>query len=304
MKLSLFLVAGVLALSAGCSDDDNGSRPATGLHRVQLSFEGLEPLHSGFHYEGWVIVDEVPIATGKFNVGAGGVLMDLDGNAIANCSFDVSDDLTGATAFVLTIEPSADSDPAPAATHILAGDVANNQASLAAGHGAAFGDDFTSTAGQYILATPTNGPETNEKSGVWFLSLAGGSPAAGLDLPTLPDGWRYEGWAVIAGTPVTSGTFVSPSGTDDSAVYSGPEDSPPFPGEDYVDSAPGGLSFPTDLSGATAVISVEPYPDDDPAPFALKPLVGQVPAEAIDHVTYALSDNAGAFPTGTAMITQ
>ena len=157
-------------------------------------------------------------------------------------------------------------------------------------------------AGSYILATPTNGDNTDENSGIWFLSLASGNPAEGLDLPTLPAGWQYEGWAVIGGTPVTTGRFTETDAVDLSDPFSGVEPGPPFPGEDFLVNAPAGLTFPTDLAGETAVISIEPEPDDSPAPFTLKPLVGAIDANATDHVTYSIPTNLASFPTGTATI--
>lgn len=45
------------------------------------------------------------------------------------------------------------------------------------------------------------------------------------------------------------------------------------------------LTFPTDLKGMTIVISVEPSPDNSPAPFALKPLAHMVPTNASNHTT-------------------
>ena len=150
------------------------------------------------------------------------------------------------------------------------------------------------------MATPTDGADTNENSGVWFLD-PGAGPGAGLSLPTLPAGWVYEGWAVIDGSPVTTGTFTSVSDFDDSDPYSGTEAGPPFPGEDFLNNAPSGVTFPTDLRGATIVVSVEPVPDNSSNPFTLKPLVGMTPADAIDHTLLAMDNNASATnPTGTA----
>ncbi len=162
------------------------------------------------------------------------------------------------------------------------------------------GNDFMSAAGKYILATPTDGAETNEKSGIWFLSLASGSPAVGLTLPTLPAGWKYEGWVVTGGKPVTTGKFTAVDMVDESDPFSSTMPGPPFPGEDYLVNAPSGLTFPTDLSGGTAVISIEPEPDNSPAPFVLKPLVAAIPDPAMDHTTYDLTKNLSSFPTGTA----
>ena len=65
-------------------------------------------------------------------------------------------------------------------------------------------------------------------------------------------------------------------------------DGPPFPGEDYLQNAPSGLSFPTDLKGMTIVISVEPNPDNDPGPFTLKPLAHMVPADAENHTVISM----------------
>ena len=138
------------------------------------------------------------------------------------------------------------------------------------------------------MATPTDGNgDMNEESGVWFLDNSSGSAVAGLNLPTLAAGWNYEGWAVINGIPVSTGTFLVADATDDNAStspYKGDAgNGPPFPGEDYLQNAPNGLTFPTDLKGATIVISVEPSPDNNPGPFTFKPLAHMVPANAENH---------------------
>jgi hypothetical protein len=123
-----------------------------------------------------------------------------------------------------------------------------------------------------------------------------------LELPTLPDGWVYEGWAVIDGVPVSSGRFLETDKVDQDDPFSGTEGGPPFPGEDYLFNAPTGLSFPTDLAGGTAVISVEPSPDDSSAPFTLKPLIGAISSDAVDHITYPLAIGEGDLPSGSAVI--
>ena len=162
------------------------------------------------------------------------------------------------------------------------------------------GTNFSTSTGSYILATPTDGSSTtDELSGVWWLDPAAG-PGAGLDLPTLPEGWEYEGWAVVNGTPVSTGKFTSVTGADDFSGFSGTTPGPAFPGEDLLMNAPSGLTFPTDLSGGTVVISVEPSPDNSTDPFLLKPLVGSVPSGALDHTSYDMDNNASASnPTGT-----
>lgn len=291
MKLnSLYFLffLGIFSL-ASCGDDDDGVSTQT----LNLNFAGLPNVGPDYAYEGWIMVNGTPISTGVFNVDDNGALSKssfvLDGNNVAD-----------ATAFILTIEPSPDNDPAPSSVHIFAGDFNGNSATMDVGHPAAIGNDFTASSGGYILATPTDGADNNEESGVWFLDNSSGSPVAGLDLPSLPSGWLYEGWAVIDGVPVSTGTFSSLTTADNSGIYSGMNAGPPFPGEDFVSIAPSGLTFPTDLRGKTIVISVEPSPDNSPAPFALKPLVGQVPANADLHSFLNMNNNAAATnPTGS-----
>lgn len=295
----LFLSVGVLALSA--CDDDTMIEPL--VETLDLQFSGLEPLTNGFHYEGWAIIDGSPVSTGKFNVDGNGGLTTVAGVPIAGGSFATGIDLSETAMIVLTIEPSGDTDDIPADTHVLAGSVTGGMADLTAGHMAALGDDFMTASGEYILATPTTMATSDELSGIWFLSLASGSPMTGLDLPTLPAGWAYEGWAVVSGTPVTTGRFTSFVMADDNAPFSGPDAGPPFPGEDLIMNAPEGLMFPTSLAGGLAVISIEPEPDDSPAPYTFKPLMGGIDAMAMDHVTYSIPNMADAtFPTGTATI--
>lgn len=267
---------------------------ATFANAQTLNFDaqGLEPLQNGFHYEGWLIIDG-PVSTGKFNVDANGALVDLNGNVIENGSFDVASNAADASLVVLTIEPAGDTDAVPAATKYVGGALENGSATLSIAAAPALGNDFSDTSGSYILATPTNGNDSDENSGVWFLDLSTGSPTAGLNLPELPAGWEYEGWAVIDGQPVSTGRFTNPATADDFSGFSGEQAGPPFPGEDFLVNAPEGVSFPVDLSNAPIVISVEPSPDDSAAPFAFKPLFGTAPANAADHTTFQLDNNAG-----------
>ena len=289
-KLFLLLLPALLFL-ASCDDDD---APSNG--NLELSFTGLEDLGSDYVYEGWVIVDGSPVSTGVFSVDGSG--------ALSKTQFSVKlSDLNAATKFVLTIEPANDPAPdAPSDVKILGGDFSSTTASLTVGDGAALGDDFSASTGKYILATPTDGgSNTNENSGVWWLDNSGASPVAGLSLPTLPSGWKYEGWAVINGQAVSTGTFTSVSGSDAAAPYSGTTAGPAYPGEDFLMNAPSGVTFPVDLAGKTVVISVEPVPDNSASPFFLKPLLGSVPAMATDHTVYSMTNNAATSnPTGTA----
>ncbi len=290
-QLILFALVGLFLISSCKKDDDMD--PST-MKSITLNLNGLEDLGSDFVYEGWLIVDGSPVSTGTFTVDADGML--------SKTSFELdSMDVDNATKFVLSIEPMNDTDPNPAPTKILAGDFSGNSANV----DIAPVGDFSNAAGKYILATPTNGADTDENSGIWFLDLATGAPTVGLTLPALPDGWVYEGWTVINGQPVTTGKFTNVMATDMADPYSGSEPLPDvngsdgfFPGEDFLMNAPSGLNFPTDIAGGKAVISIEPSPDNSEAPFTLKPLVHDIPASAVDHTVYNMMQNLS-FPSGS-----
>lgn len=289
MNIKSFLLASVVPLAfLSCKKD------ATAVTaQLSLNISGLEDLGTNARYEGWIVVNGSPVSTGTFTVNASGQL--------SQSSFEVNKtSLQNATTFVLSIEPFPDANPAPSEQKLIAGDFSSASASLAISHPAALNTNFGTADGKYVLATPTTASVADELSGLWFLSLATGSPTAGLTLPALPAGWKYEGWALINGTPVTTGTFTTAMGADAAATYSGTSAAPPFPGEDFITNAPAGTTFPTNLSGGLAVISVEPFPDNSPAPFLLKPLAGIIPNPALDHVTYNMTLNVASFPVGTA----
>ena len=93
---------------------------------------------------------------------------------------------------------------------------------------------------------------------------------------------------VVNGTPISTGRFTSAdmADLDGAGPEAGTEGAPPFPGQDYIMPA-------TVLTGGTAVISVEPDPDDSPDPFALKPLVGDI-TDAGAGTAQNLANNASA----------
>lgn len=285
-KSSLLAVVGALLL-VSCGDDDENTPSVSDL---TLNIDGLEDLGADFAYEGWVIVDGSPVSTGTFSV-------DGDGN-LSQSTFEVDNaSLEAATMFVLSIEPVPDTDPAPAPTKLLAGAFDGTNASLST---ATVGSGFENSTGKYIIAAPTGTGAANEEfSGIWFLDNSSGSAVAGLDLPALEPGWKYEGWVVIDGTPVTTGTFTDANAADEAAPFSGTNGGPSYPGEDFLVNAPSGLTFPTDLRGRTAVISIEPDPDNSAAPFTLKPLAGMIPA-SLSGNPYSLNNNVTAsYPSGS-----
>lgn len=293
------------ALAAGCAaaaadaDDDLAvdeseaalhARPGRGV--LGLRFRGLEPLGPDYVYEGWLIVNGEPVSAGRFELSSPGAAIYFTGPRSL---------LRSATAYVLTIEPKVGDDPAPSKVHVLAGDIhrsyGRGYASLTIGHPSALGTDFATATGGYILQTPTTASVAGDyRQGIWFVDPAAGAPS--LSLPALPDGWVYEGWVVSGGTPVSTGRFKVPAGADGDGAgpTAGPDGSPPFPGQDFI--AP-----PMDLVGGKVVISVEPEPDDMPAPFAIKPLVDEETTDVGPGVLQPLANAARTnAPRGVAVL--
>lgn len=290
----LTLIAGflsVLALTA-CSDDDDddddgGSMPTDTTTTMEMDYTGLEPLGDDYVYEGW-LADSAGMVTSS-----GRFIIDDSGSAVPS-SFEIDDTVADeALTFILTIEPAVGDDPAPAATHILAGGFSGGMADLDTAHGAALGTDFASAMGTYFLATPTSADTMDEDQGIWFIDASSGSPTAGLDVPTLPSGWVYEGWVVVDGSPISTGRFTDPAAADDDGAgpAAGAESAPPFPGQDFI-------TPPTVLDSATVVLSVEPEPDNSAAPFSIKPLVGTA-SGSVGHDQQSLNQNLSTVPSGT-----
>lgn len=251
-------------------------------------------------YEGWFIQDGVVLSAGQFTVDENGMLSE---SIFPISVMDKDADIT----FVLTIEPAGDTDPGPSDTHLLGGDFVNSMDdSIVAtiDHSAALGTDFSTAAGSYILAVPTSTGDdgANYNNGIWFLDTTVNgtptTPAPSLDLPMLPAGWVYEGWVVVDGMPISTGTFTDPAmaDTDGGGATAGANPAPLFPGQDFVTDM-------LDLVGATIVISVEPAPDDSTTPFVLKPLIDMMVEDTGEPgIAQAMGNNATDLPTCTVEV--
>lgn len=283
-----FALACLGLLVASCSDsDDQTEIPEESS--LSLNLSGLENLGDDYLYEGWVIVNGAPVSTGTFSVN--------DSGELSKTEFAMdAETLAGATTFVLSIEPNPDPSPDPADTKLFVGDFNGNTASLSTGTVA---PSFDTITGKFIVAAPTGtGAEEEKYSGIWFLDNSTGTMMPGLELPELEAGWKYEGWVVIDGVPVTTGTFTDVNSADEQAPFSGMNPGPNFPGEDFLVNAPADLTFPTDIRGKVAVISVEPYPDNSPAPFTLKPLAGMISEDGMGIQQIGTNVQAS-FPSGS-----
>lgn len=275
LLIAIFFVA--------CDDNDDTITTSN----LTLNLNGLETLGTDFVYEGWIIVNGNPISTGTFTSVTFPQTFSVDATDLAN-----------AAAFVLSIEPAVDLDPAPAPAKVLRGTFSGNNAAVST----EIVGDFSTAAGSFFLRTPTDESgmnNGNDQYGVWF-GVPGAPPTPDFVLPTLPAGWAYEGWVIGEAGPISTGTFTAFNTMDSGNLLSGTLSNagPPVPGEDFFNNAPTGETFPLDVRGRMVVISVEPVPDDSAAPFALKPLVGTA-GQATAPSAHSFGRNLGSLPTGT-----
>ena len=291
----LFFALLITGVFISCNDDDSDAGPPNGI--LSLTISGLENLGATAQYEGWVLLDTGPISTGTFTV-------DDNGNLLQSTFSVEAATLDAALKFILTVEPIPDSDPAPSDQKLIAGDFSGNTANVSTATAPGIGD-FSTAAGTLFLRTPTDedsGNNGNDEYGVWF-GAPGMPPTANFTLPTLPTGWIYEGWVIGDAGPISTGTFLDFGSQDSGNPLSGVQNNlgPPVPGEDFFLNAPMGETFPLDVRGRMVVISIEPVPDNDPAPFTLKPLATLLASDAeTAPATHDFGLNLGSFPNGTA----
>ncbi len=244
-----------------------------GTVNLTLELSGLGSMQ-GQHYEGWNIVAGQAKSTGRFSINDNGNIYSVDsmGRELRRlgtnntATFIVDSSQKSSTLFVLTIEPNGDDDTGPSSVHVMGGEYSSGAATLTTSHKSSLKVDFTSVTGSFIMAAPTGG-EFNQ--GVWFVDPSEG--IGSLSIPTLATGWAYEGWIVNTsnGKKISTGIFFDANGADsDAAGYlAGPLklSFPSVPGQDIVESP-----VTLDDGKHAIVVSVEPYPDFDPAPYDIK----------------------------------
>jgi hypothetical protein len=211
--------------------------------------------------------------------------------------------LQQAQEFILTVEKKSvanDSSLTPGALKILGGRFSEAASTLTIGDGSI---DFADSKAVFNLATPTNGTGNNELSGVWFVDSLSTNIVAGLDLPTLYGGWIYEGWAQINGQYVSTGRFTNPEAADLYSAYGSTSNGYKFPGEDFLQNAPAGLTFPADLSNSKVALSIE-YKDGrthGAAPF-IKIFEATIAASSQSGVSYSLQYTNPVFSGGNSLM--
>jgi len=151
--------------------------------------------------------------------------------------------------------------------------------------------------GEYMLATPTDGPSSNETSGIWFARPdADGGESAGLTLPALPQGWEYSGVVRHQDVLLPIGTFNSGTVADSFSGYSGIEPAPAFPGEDFLTNQPAavGFDFPINLADGTTEVSIRIV---SAAPLVSQAAENELSIPLVEHVVLRGMIMEGATPS-------
>jgi len=192
-------------------------------------------------------------------------------------------------------------------TDLLFGSDFDDQKYVGTDTSSAVPPSFTTATGKYTVFTPTD-INPNTSNGIWFLNyVSAGTYTKALRIPELPSGWTYKGWVNIDGKYLSLGEFTTASGNDAQNPFVGANALPGYPGEDFIQNAPAGFTFPLDLSGKQVLISLEPtgfagY--DHSKPFPLYFFKGTIPSSLISAPSAAvqpLTNNADTFPKGTAV---
>jgi hypothetical protein len=165
--------------------------------------------------------------------------------------------------------------------------------------------DFNQTSAKYTIYTPTDGNlASNPFGGIWFVdSVDANKTVSGLNIPVLSAGWIYEGWIEVNNNKLSTGRFRNPKAADLFNGYSATTVSIPFPGEDFINNAPGGFTFPIDLRGAKCFISLElnlgSNRGTEPGNIIYE---ASIPGNAVSQKSYSMTLKNINYPKGTAII--
>jgi len=298
------LIVGFMAALSGCDDESTSPEPTP----FNVTLEGLPSLAHGHYYEAWVAFPEEAgralhggeerVSLGKFAVTQSGGIEGLEGGP-AEFAFSGEQDLLLASYIYVTVETEGDTARGPA---LLAGPVqgddSQGRATVVVSDHHAVGTDFSTAAGSFILATPTNGLGADENQGIWFTDP---SEAPTLILPALAEGWIYHAYTFDKHSH-SVGTFSAANveDSDGGGPEAGLEPGFTAPGSDFLTSAP-------DLANGSTVafIVVQPAGDEGvnralhDESFPLRVLETTIALGAPTRQTIALGVRSEPWPEGS-----
>lgn len=310
LTVPLYTTVGLSLFLSGCDTGNEVTTPE-GSSTVTLSVDGLEPIGGGLNYQAWLVHGSGGNTFGfplvVFNMNGNGQMVDPVADTVLTGPYHADVDAADAQGLAISLELSDVLLEVSSFSFVLSGEFIQGTADMSADDFFALNRDFSNAAGKFTLATPTDDVPDNELHGLWFMDPTTNPTEAGLDLPQVPNGWIYEGWADVGGHAISTGRFVSGLEADSTDFYSSgvSNDRPVFPGEDFLFNAPQGFDFPLDLSEASVFVTIEPWHDYDvypEEPFFLRILEGQVPANPATLTLYQMTSLASQLPTGTATI--
>jgi len=303
---SLLTLAALLV--SACGGDDNIWRPR-GSSLVNFSFENLEPLQGGLNYQAWAVEYRSAGYWGSpiviFNMNEDGEMVDPTTGEVLSGPFEAGVNAEDFYGVQVTLENSNVMVTQPSTIYLMGGQVVDGSAGLGQDTWLSLQIDLSDMSGRYFLATPSDDLPDDEMSGVWFADYAGGTPVQGLDIPQAPEGWDYEAWVVFGNDTLSTGKFYYAAIADTLNPYGGITGNYPFPGQDFLENAPEGLTFPTDLSGVPIFVTLEPWNEYDLeplSPFPFRLLEATIPLDAVPHTTYQMTSLFSSLPRGTMTV--
>lgn len=255
MKLlqRLFLLSIISLTIFSCTSDDTDEPVTDGM--LDISISNLPDVSTDYNFYAWLVGDNgVNLKLGQF-------IRSTDGSASATWTVGDLDFLASAARVLVTLEDKGNDPSTPSDLQLL-----DAEFGISGTHTGKFStdpmrisvDDFSASTGLYFLATPTTSTMSEESSGIWFGDYNGGAPVGSLNLPTLENGWVYQGWAILNGAiMLETGSFTDPTMADLASPYSGPLDGFDVPGEDFNQNLPM-MGTPPTLIGQEVVVTVQP----------------------------------------------
>lgn len=260
---------------------------------VVATFERLVTLPQEVGIYGlWISSTDAIGFLGTFNINESGQTVDRDGNLIPRfTTYDVN--LAKALSVIVTIELFNSNPETPSGNVIMQGPFSEGVAQLSS----PIPNQIQSATGSYRVQTPTDGPDSNEASGIWAIDSEG-NPT--LDIPEATAGYVYEQFIYIEGREVLMGQFNVANELDTLNAYVDDLFPPPeVPGDDFLRNDPAGLDFPTNLGGSRLIITLEPRVLDHIQPSQLVVFEAFLPLGLVGGETITLINRTADFPTGT-----
>lgn len=283
-----------VSLQSGCGKKTEILAPDQQVTRIQFNLSGVEDPGSSAKYSMWGAYDSANVSLTKF---IGDFGLDNQGNpnpGIFNVKLGV---IQKTTTLVISIE-HVDSLPQEASnSKVLAAKLVANNATFSIGDEYLMDFNESTATGVYQVIQASG---SDSVKGIWFMT-GDTMKEAGLELPKVISGWKYEGYVILNGDSLPTGYFGNPGAADAENKYGLNLPVFPFPGENFEIDPVDSTNLNIDLRGAEVIIKIiPPLPDFSEQPFELIMFQGTIPMDASENTIYQLNNNSESFPGGNA----